>query len=318
MLFRSRVYTAKDVTEHRIYTLQQNPAYRNAVSTKGYTCSKYTDYFLGHDMKTPPTPNITLVGVGTIVKSVKLSATAGDGYVDLSWKLENFTGGVLEIMRDLYSDPAGRGRIAYITNGATNYTDTDVENGTTYYYWIKTTVSGETINSDVASATPKDPNATGLTKCGAGSSFQTLEKGEAINAYCFTWTGANTIEITGMPEGIVINIDNANKRADISGFANDEAGEYEFTVKTIGGNPDSTRTGKITILSSDPTGNESIISDNFNIEISPNPVDDIAEITILSSISYDSELIITNIYGVNFYKENLYIEQGKKIGRAHV
>jgi len=54
-----RIYSSYTPAEARLYTLMQNPAYRTAITAKGYLCSKYTDYFLGAGMDTPPKPNIT-------------------------------------------------------------------------------------------------------------------------------------------------------------------------------------------------------------------------------------------------------------------
>ncbi len=159
-----RIYTANEETNHRIYTLMQNPAYRNNATSKGYLCSKYTDYFIGEGMKTPPVPNIVEVGTETFRKSVALKATAGDGQVALSWECENFSsaGSVVQVMRSTDPEPSTRGRIAYVTNGATTYVDTDVENGTTYYYWLKVTTAGELVLTDVASVTPTNPDETGV------------------------------------------------------------------------------------------------------------------------------------------------------------
>jgi rhamnogalacturonan endolyase len=41
-----------------------NPAYRNGMTLKGYVQSSNVDYFLGHDMVTPPQPNISYAGPG--------------------------------------------------------------------------------------------------------------------------------------------------------------------------------------------------------------------------------------------------------------
>lgn len=77
-----RVYTSKDETAFRIYTLMQNPAYRNASTSKGYLCSKYTDYFLGAGMATPPKPNIVVVGTANDAPSVALITPANNATVE--------------------------------------------------------------------------------------------------------------------------------------------------------------------------------------------------------------------------------------------
>ncbi len=93
--------------------------------------------------------------------TITLTATAGDGQVVLSWSSTNISTNY-QIYRDTDSDPDGRVRITTVANSVTTYTDSDVSNGTTYYYWIKSTDdSGNTINSDAASATPAEGEETG-------------------------------------------------------------------------------------------------------------------------------------------------------------
>ena len=54
-----RIYTTAIPTEKRLYTLMHNPEYRNAMVEKGYTQSRFVDYYLGEGMTDPPKPNIT-------------------------------------------------------------------------------------------------------------------------------------------------------------------------------------------------------------------------------------------------------------------
>lgn len=54
------VFTTNIPTTTRLYTLAQNPAYRNSMTIKGYAQSHLTDYYLGEGMSTPPRPNIYL------------------------------------------------------------------------------------------------------------------------------------------------------------------------------------------------------------------------------------------------------------------
>ncbi|KAL3488042.1 hypothetical protein BJX62DRAFT_227583 [Aspergillus germanicus] len=53
------IFTTDQPTDVRLYTLMHNPAYRNAVTLKGYVQSHHVDYFMGAGMEKPPTPNIT-------------------------------------------------------------------------------------------------------------------------------------------------------------------------------------------------------------------------------------------------------------------
>jgi rhamnogalacturonan endolyase len=56
------VFTTNQASSTRLYTLAHNPAYRNAMTLKGYLQSHHVDYFLGSGMGTPPRPNIAYAG----------------------------------------------------------------------------------------------------------------------------------------------------------------------------------------------------------------------------------------------------------------
>jgi rhamnogalacturonan endolyase len=60
-----RIYTTAIATEKRLYTLMHNPEYRNAMVEKGYTQSRFVDYYLGEGMTDPPKPNMTYPGAGS-------------------------------------------------------------------------------------------------------------------------------------------------------------------------------------------------------------------------------------------------------------
>ncbi|MEN3609017.1 carbohydrate-binding protein [Plantactinospora sp. ZYX-F-223] len=53
------IFTTDQPSGTRLYTLAHNPAYRNAMTLKGYMQSHHVDYFLGAGMSAPPRPNIT-------------------------------------------------------------------------------------------------------------------------------------------------------------------------------------------------------------------------------------------------------------------
>jgi len=57
-----RIYTTTIPTEHRIYTLMHDPQYRLSIATQnvGYNQPPHPGFFLGHNMKAPPRPNITV------------------------------------------------------------------------------------------------------------------------------------------------------------------------------------------------------------------------------------------------------------------
>ncbi|MFJ8001333.1 hypothetical protein ACIQ7D_30200 [Streptomyces sp. NPDC096310] len=53
------IFSTNQPTSDRLYTLAHNPAYRNAMTFKGYMQSHHVDYFLGTGMAKPPRPNIS-------------------------------------------------------------------------------------------------------------------------------------------------------------------------------------------------------------------------------------------------------------------
>ncbi len=59
-----RLYTTTIPTRHRIYTLMHDPQYRLAIAWQNVVYNKppHPGFFLGHGMKSPPRPDIVLVG----------------------------------------------------------------------------------------------------------------------------------------------------------------------------------------------------------------------------------------------------------------
>lgn len=55
------ILTTTEYTNHRIYTLAQNPAYRNCMTIKGYMQSHMLDYYLGWDMEAVAMPDISII-----------------------------------------------------------------------------------------------------------------------------------------------------------------------------------------------------------------------------------------------------------------
>ncbi|KXH31568.1 hypothetical protein CSIM01_12347 [Colletotrichum simmondsii] len=58
------IFTTDKPSDIRLYTLAHNPAYRNAMTLKGYMQSHHVDYYLGKDMETPPQPKIRYTVAG--------------------------------------------------------------------------------------------------------------------------------------------------------------------------------------------------------------------------------------------------------------
>lgn len=68
-----RLYTTTIPTEHRIYTLMHDPQYRLGIVWQNVVYNKppHPSFFLGDGMRSPPKPNIRLVGHGEAIAGVK-------------------------------------------------------------------------------------------------------------------------------------------------------------------------------------------------------------------------------------------------------
>ncbi len=56
------IFTTDVATEIRLYSLMQNPCYRNGTTTKGYVQASMLDYYLGYGMEAPKMPDIEIIG----------------------------------------------------------------------------------------------------------------------------------------------------------------------------------------------------------------------------------------------------------------
>jgi len=68
-----RLYTTTLPTQHRMYTLMHDPQYRLAIAWQNVVYNKppHPGFFLGDAMKSPPRPNIVLIGTGEAPKAAE-------------------------------------------------------------------------------------------------------------------------------------------------------------------------------------------------------------------------------------------------------
>ncbi|GFE80578.1 hypothetical protein GCM10011487_25780 [Steroidobacter agaridevorans] len=132
---------------------------------------------------------LLLAAASTSWGAINLTATAGAGQVSLSWSYSGSTPTVQEIYRDLDSNPNGRVRIASVSTSTRSYVDTGVSGGTTYYYWIKNTVSGVAENSNVASATPSGSGGGTISGSSCGTSGAQTTVNATIRVTSGTYDG---------------------------------------------------------------------------------------------------------------------------------
>jgi hypothetical protein len=118
--------------------------------------------------------------------SVNVNVSAGNGSATISWSTPS-NANSLEVYQDTDSDPSGRVRIASLSSSATSYTATGLNNGTTYYFWLKYRLSdGTWYSSNAGSGTPNGSS---------GSSSSSGNSGSITGATC-TSNGSVTVSST--------------------------------------------------------------------------------------------------------------------------
>jgi pectate lyase len=157
--------------------------------------------------------------------TVTLSATGGDGKVDLNWDVTGTITSV-QVMRDTDANPQGRGRVGFLRGDARSFTDENVINGTQYWYWIKYTYDNRVVgNSSAGTATPMaviaNPtptptptppgNNTGQLSCAAANRVQGFA---SIDGGTTGGAGGNSVTVTtGVELADVLNNKKKNKDA---------------------------------------------------------------------------------------------------------
>lgn len=135
-------------------------------------------------------------------ETITLSGSAGDSSVSLTWS-DPGNSTTYQVYQDTDSDPSGRTRIAKLSYGTNSYTATDLDNGTTYWFWIKFKKSDGTYdNSNSFSATPEsassdiDENATIVsTASDLLSAISSAAAGDTIYISGGTYYLSDTIEL---------------------------------------------------------------------------------------------------------------------------
>ncbi|MFM2482090.1 right-handed parallel beta-helix repeat-containing protein [Celerinatantimonas sp. YJH-8] len=94
-------------------------------------------------------------GSGSSSSAITLSGSAGSNSVTLNWTAGSGSANY-QIYYDTDSSPSGRVRIGVVNNSTHSYTAGNLQNGTTYWFWIKTSdANGNEVNSNAFSATPQ-------------------------------------------------------------------------------------------------------------------------------------------------------------------
>ncbi len=246
-----------------------------------------------------PTNNATF----TAPASITISATATDSDGSIA-KVEFYNGTTL-----LGSDNASPYSYTWSNVAAGSYSITAVA---TDNLGATTTSSAVTVVINAA------PQKATLTKQGAGSSNQTIILGSAITNFSYAWANANTVTVTGMPAGIVVNINNSTKTVSISGTPT-EIGVFSYAVTTVGGSPDSTRRGTIIVNSIvtgfelDESSQKPIISYHSNLGLFKLNNSDVVDIQIfnMNGVLVDEFLKVSDVSFGHNYMSGIYIVKVK-------
>ncbi|UII26429.1 pectinesterase family protein [Fulvivirga maritima] len=106
--------------------------------------------------------------------------------------------------------------------------------------------SGYLFNLNYISFTEANAAGAELIKHGAGSSSQVVDVNEAISSFYYNWENATTVTVTGLPQGINATIDNSAQAVYFSG-APTQSGTFQYTINTVGGSPNASKSGTITV-----------------------------------------------------------------------
>lgn len=127
--------------------------------------------------------------------SITLNVSGGNGTAALNWSNPSNVN-ALEVYQDTDSNPEGRVRIASLSSSATTYSATRLNNGTTYYFWLKYRLTdGNWYNSNAASATPSGSN-------GGGSSSSSGNSGSITGATCSPGSTVNVSSTIIVSSGV--------------------------------------------------------------------------------------------------------------------
>ena len=135
-----------------------------------------------------------------------------------------------------------------------------------------------------------------LTKKGSGSATQTFTLGTVLAGFSYAWTEANTVTVTGMPKGVVADINTTSKTVTFSGTPT-EIGEFDFTVTTVGGSPEASKTGTITVTTITGVEDEAVVG---NVSVYPNPFSS----DFMVNAKGEFEYVVSSISGVELESGN--------------
>jgi len=176
-------------------------------------------------------------------------------------------------------------------------------------------------SQEKSSSSVTSGNAATLTKHGAGSSSQTVKQGDSIQTFYYTFENATSASVSGLPDGLLSSIKGNNIY--ISGIASfsAEAKEYPYVITTVGGSPDVTKKGTITVVAVEqdsseinPTPNDSstnsIVQNKQNLFVIPQSFAEQGKIEFYSTKSGISKIFLFDVNGVMLRSKTINTQSG--------
>jgi pectate lyase len=107
-------------------------------------------------------------------------------------------------------------------------------------------------SSSAKSSSSQGPVAgeTSLTKHGSGSANQEVAQGAAVTEFYYTIAGATGATVTGLPDGVLGTLKGSDFYISGTVGSNVAPGAYSFTVTTTGATTNASKSGTITVTSS--------------------------------------------------------------------
>lgn len=209
-----------------------------------------------------------------------LTATAGNGQVELSWS--GVSGAVTyDVYKGTASGSYGSIPVATVSGATYSYTETDLTNGTTYFFVVKASnAGGYSDNSNEVSATPQVPvpGVPVLLPATAGDSQVSLTWNPVIGS-----TGYKIFKSTtsGAYESEETTVSGSVYSYDVTGLTNGTT--YYFVVKATNPGGDSAASNEVSetpkTVSSSPTDvtvtagdRQAIVSFNIPVENGGSPI----------------------------------------------
>ncbi len=138
---------------------------------------------------------------------------------------------------------------------------TSVDTTTTDTTTSDTTSTDTTVNKYTQAAT--------LTKHGVGRSSQSEAQNADISSFYFVWSNADSVVVSGLPDGVVATLNFEDSTVTFTGSATDSVGTYNYTVTTVGGLENVSKSGTFTITASTGLSEQSA---DAVVAVFPNPV----------------------------------------------